>query len=66
MLDFINSLSDDQFAILGCVTALLICGIVMSLSYYIGQFFNVREAEQIAAPWNQNIQQQGVHTSKAA
>ncbi len=36
MLDVLQSASDDQVAILGCVTALLAAGTVMYLSYYIG------------------------------
>ncbi len=32
-----NQLSDDQWALIGCAAALILCGSVMSLSYFIGQ-----------------------------
>ena len=32
-----NHLSDDQWALIGCVAALMLCGTFMSLSHFIGQ-----------------------------
>ena len=32
-----NHLSDDQWALIGCAAALLLCGTFMSLSYFIGR-----------------------------
>lgn len=32
-----NHLSDDQWALIACAAALILCGTVMSLSYFIGQ-----------------------------
>lgn len=43
-MDFINGLSDDQTALLGCAAALLVCGTIMSLSYYVGRFFHKAQA----------------------
>lgn len=31
----LSGFSDDQIALIGCVTALLVCGGLMSLSYYL-------------------------------
>ena len=36
-MDFLNGLSDDQTALLGCACALLVTGTMMSLSYYVGR-----------------------------
>ena len=36
-MDFLNGLSDDQTALLGCAAALLVSGTMMSLSYYVGR-----------------------------
>ncbi len=36
-MDLFSNLSDDQVALLGCATALVVSGAVMSLSYYIGR-----------------------------
>ncbi len=38
-MEFLNGLSDDQTALIGCVGALIVCGTLMSLSYYVGQLF---------------------------
>jgi hypothetical protein len=43
-MDFLNGLSDDQTALVGCVAALVVCGTVMSLSYYVGRFFHKTQA----------------------
>lgn len=32
-----EGMSDDQVALVGCVTALFVCGTMMSLSYYLGR-----------------------------
>jgi hypothetical protein len=37
MLELLKSLSDDQIALVGCATALLLMGTIMSLSHYIGR-----------------------------
>ncbi|HEV3302967.1 MAG TPA: hypothetical protein VG055_25170 [Planctomycetaceae bacterium] len=37
MLEVLKTLSDDQIALVGCATALLLMGTIMSLSYYIGR-----------------------------
>ena len=39
-MDFLNGLSDDQTALIGCAAALFVCGTVMSLSFYVGRFFH--------------------------
>jgi hypothetical protein len=38
-MDLFNGLSDDQTALIGCAAALAVCGTIMSLSYYVGRFF---------------------------
>jgi hypothetical protein len=35
-MNFLNNLSDDQMALVMCVGALLTCGLLMSLSHFIG------------------------------
>ena len=35
--EFLNALTDDQFALLGCLLALAVTGTMMSLSYYVGK-----------------------------
>jgi len=37
-MDLLQNLSDDQTALLGCFLALAGSGLLMSLSYYIGQW----------------------------
>ncbi len=37
MIELWKSLSDDQIALVGCATALVVTGTMMSLSYYIGR-----------------------------
>lgn len=32
-----NQLSDDQWALIACAAAVILCGTIMSLSYFIGQ-----------------------------
>lgn len=38
-MEFLNGLTDDQTALVGCAGALIVCGTIMSLSYYVGRFF---------------------------
>ena len=38
-MELFNGMSDDQTALLGCFAALLVTGTMMSLSYYVGRFF---------------------------
>ena len=35
-MNFLNHLSDDQMALVMCVGALLTCGLMMSLSHFLG------------------------------
>lgn len=35
-MDILSGLSDDQMALVMCVGALIGCGLMMSLSYYLG------------------------------
>lgn len=39
-MDLFNGLSSDQTAVIGCAAAIVVCGTVMSLSYYVGRFFH--------------------------
>lgn len=36
-MGFLETLTDDQLAILGCLGAMLGCALLMSLSYYFGR-----------------------------
>ncbi len=38
-MELFHGMSDDQTALLGCFSALLVTGTMMSLSYYVGRFF---------------------------
>lgn len=35
--ELLNTLTDDQVALLGCLLALLVTGTLMSLSFYVGK-----------------------------
>jgi|GEM_PF-2322245 hypothetical protein len=35
--EIVNTLTDDQIALIGCFVALVVSGTVMSLSYYVGR-----------------------------
>jgi hypothetical protein len=37
-MDLLQNFSDDQTALLGCFAALTASGLLMSLSYYVGQW----------------------------
>lgn len=72
MMDLFNNMTDDQIALFGCVTALLTCGLMMSLSFYIGQFFNQRQTKRVIIQNNNRNQlsnrnqQRNMRTGKAA
>jgi hypothetical protein len=36
-MEFLSNLSDDQFALVGCATALVTTGSLMCLSYFVGR-----------------------------
>ena len=46
VMDFFSSLGDDELALLGCTGALLLCGTLMSLSYFIGKKLNPTADEE--------------------
>jgi hypothetical protein len=48
MMDWLQLLSDDEKALVGCAVALVLCGTLMSLSYYVGRV--LRRAEHAAEP----------------
>ncbi len=37
-MDLLQNVSDDQTALVGCFVALIVSGLLMSLSYYVGQW----------------------------
>lgn len=39
-MEMFNGLSSDQAAVIGCAAAIMVCGTLMSLSYYVGRFFH--------------------------
>jgi hypothetical protein len=45
MMDWLQQLSDDEKALVGCGVALLLCGTLMSLSYYVGRMLRRADAE---------------------
>ncbi len=49
-MEFFQTLTDDQKALVGCVAALLTCGTLMSLSYYVGQMFRKNDQPATAEP----------------
>ncbi len=50
-MEFLNGLSDNQTALLGCAIALLMSGTMMSLSYYVGRLFQrVKQQQQSPEP----------------
>jgi hypothetical protein len=38
-MELFQTLNDDQTAMIGCAAALFVSGTLMSLSYYVGRFF---------------------------
>lgn len=36
-MEFMSGLTDDQTALVGCVVALMVCGLAMTLSGFLGQ-----------------------------
>ena len=48
MAELFRRASDDQLALIFCGAALLVCGTIMALSYYVGQW-GVRPAESAEA-----------------
>jgi len=66
MMELLNTMSDDQIAMSGCVAALIICGLVMSLSFYVGQFFNNRQTKRVTTPIRNHNPRRDVRTGKAA
>jgi hypothetical protein len=48
-VSFLQNLTDDQTALLGCFVALLASGTLMSLSYYLGQVSRPRRTLSPAA-----------------
>ena len=49
-METISNLSDDQMALIMCVGAILCCGLIMSLSHYIGSTNESDEAPQLRVP----------------
>ncbi|WP_166830866.1 hypothetical protein [Thalassoroseus pseudoceratinae] len=49
-MELFQTLTDDQKALVGCVVALLTCGTLMSLSYYVGQMFRKNDTPEPAEP----------------
>ena len=45
-MDFFKTLSDDQFALIGCAVAFCLFGGLMSLSYYVGSHGRSGEEKQ--------------------
>ena len=48
-MDLLSGLTDDQTALLGCAVSLAVCGLLMVLSYYVGQVRR-RQPQESALP----------------
>ncbi|MCA9112669.1 MAG: hypothetical protein KDA52_22145 [Planctomycetaceae bacterium] len=63
MMDLLQNLTDDQTALLGCFAALTASGLLMSLSYYIGQLNQADKLKTHRLPQRQTDE---TRTNKAA
>jgi len=55
-MDILQSLSDDQTALLGCFAALTAAGLVMFLSYYLGRWNQVVKVRVHRVPQGEDDQ----------
>jgi hypothetical protein len=44
-MELLNTLTDDQLALIGSVLALIVCGSMMSLSFHLGRFLRRSRAQ---------------------
>lgn len=45
-MDIFRNASDDQIALMGCAIALLMCGGLMYVSYFVGQLRQPKESQE--------------------
>ena len=45
-MDIFRNASDDQLALMGCAVALLMCGGLMYVSYFVGQLRQPKESQE--------------------
>lgn len=64
-MELLNTLSDDQLALLGCFAAIVVSASIMSLSYYVGP---ARKAAPVVRtlPHVERIKQQSVVSDRKA
>jgi len=64
-MELLNTLSDDQLALLGCFAAIVVSATIMSLSYYVGP---ARKAAPFVRtlPHVERIKQQSVPSDRKA
>ncbi len=65
-MDFLQTLTDDQTALLGCFVALTSAGLLMSLSYYLGHWNRTASNATHRLPQSQDRQNEQDRSSKAA
>jgi hypothetical protein len=64
-MEYLNTLSDDQLALLGCAVAFIVSATIMSLSYYVGPSRNNRPTIH-KLPHVERMKQQQGEQRKAA
>lgn len=62
-MELFQNLSDDQTALLGCFAALVTSGLLMSVSYYVGQWNQTEKVTTHRLPQRQTDENR---TNKAA
>lgn len=62
-MDVFSGLTDDQMALLMCAGALAACGLMMTISYYIGGHH--RPAEEIRIPLTDRDDREDSHRKAA-
>ncbi len=65
-MDFLQTLTDDQTALLGSFVALAAAGLVMSLSYYLGHWNRSASDATHRLPQSPDAQNERERSSKAA
>lgn len=64
-MELLNTLSDDQLALLGCFAAIVVSATVMSLSYYVGPARKTAPAPR-TLPHVERLKQQSIHSDRKA
>ena len=57
-MEWLNTLNDDQLALLGCFTAIVVSATIMSLSYYLGPASRAPQSTTQKLPHVERLKQQ--------